>query len=384
MTDNYVIFDTNGLLSDSTLYPISRGNHNVDAFKVAFTEYDYDNTYMTVAVTLPDGHTLPQLATSISDFEFKNKSYKGYKFVVTEPMTSQAGTVTMTFVVKSKEDDSRLCTSQLNVTIYDSDVATSTTITDAQLEQIMITIDSTGKELDDKKLDKNFSLYNTTEVSGDELIAVYSRENKTNGSIPVSATYNITSINGVEPVDKSVVINAYDIPYNEKSTGAVLDETIEDLSRRVPYSEGVTHRSGVDIEIETELPAFKGLLPYTYIVNDPEKDRNVAEIYSNGYDFQAGDIINLDVTFSAFGEKGTTTVNKTIIYLHGSKETYRIPLFTSADGLGRAGMLIEECGYTISITSKKITITGIEMHTSINSVFNDPTITLSNIAILRP
>lgn len=382
MTNNYVIFDTNGLLSDSTLYPISRGNHNVDAFKVAFTEYDYDNTYMTVAVTLPDGHTLPQLATSISDFKFKNKSYKGYKFVVTEPMTSQAGTVTMTFVVKSKEDDSRLCTSQLNVTIYDSDVATSTTITDAQLENIMITIDNTGKELDDKKLNKDFTQYPHTFAKDEDLIAIYNREDRTNGSIPVSATYNITSINGVEPVDKSVVINAYDIPYNEKSTGAVLDETIEDLSRRVPYSEGVTHRSGVDIEIET--PAFKGLLPYTYIVNDPEKDINVAEIYSNGYDFQAGDIINLDVTFSAFGEKGTTTVNKTIIYLYGSKEIYRVPLFTSVDGLGQAGMLVEECGYTISITSKKITITGIEMHTSINSVFNDPTITLSNIAILRP
>lgn len=384
MTDNYVIFDANGLLSDSALYSISRGNHNVDAFKVAFTEYDYNNTYMTVAVTLPDGNTLPQLATSISDFEFKNKSYKGYKFVVTEPMTSQAGTVTMTFVVKSKEDDSRLCTSQLNITIYDSDVATSTTITDAQLEQIMITIDNTGKELDDKKLNKDFTQYPNTFAKDEDLIAIYNMEDRTNGSIPVSATYNITSINGVEPVDKSVVINAYDIPYNEKSTGAVLDETIKDLSRRVPYSEGVTHRSGVDINIETELPAFKGLLPYTYIENDAEKAKNVAEISANGYDFQEGDIINLDLTFSSLGEKGTTTINKVILNLYGVTQTHRIPLFTSVDGLGQAGMLVAECGYTISVTSEKITITGIEMHNSANSITYEPTITLSNIAILRP
>ena len=117
MINNYVIYDANGLLNKSDLHPISKGNNNVDKFHIAFTEYDYNDTYITVATTLPDGNSLPELTTSISDFNFDGVDYKGYSFTISEPLTAQAGTMTLTFHLKSKADDSRLCSARLNVTI---------------------------------------------------------------------------------------------------------------------------------------------------------------------------------------------------------------------------------------------------------------------------
>ena len=101
MTNNYVIYDANGLLQSSELHPISKGNNNVDRIYVAFTEYDYNNTYITVAVTLPDGNSLPELTTTLSDFTFKNVNYKGYYFTVLEPLTAEPGVLTLTFNLKS-------------------------------------------------------------------------------------------------------------------------------------------------------------------------------------------------------------------------------------------------------------------------------------------
>ena len=382
MIDNYVIFDTNGLLSDSALYSISKGNHNVDLFHVAFTEYDYNNTYLTVAVTLPDGNALPQLATSISDFNFKNTAYKGYKLAITEPITSQAGTVTMTFILKSKEDDSRLCTSQLNVTIYDSDVAGEPTITEAQLENLLTTIDNGDKELENKKLDKDFSLYPNATVNGNELIAVYNDETKTNSSIPVSATYNITSVNGVEPLDKTISLNAYDIPYDTRTTGEVLESTIAELNNKVSLDEAVTYRSGVTIEPEIEVTPYKGLIPYTYIKNDPNLERNVAEILSNGYEFKKGDLISFDLTLSESQSSGTLNVNKVLLEF-GSNDTYRVPLFSSYLGQGNAGMTLDQCAYEIKMLKNKIVVTGSYFRIQSDMITYTPTVTLNNISILR-
>lgn len=147
MANNYVIFDVNGLLTDSSLKPISKGNNKVDTFYIAFEEYDYTNTYVTISATLPSGNTLPELGTSISDFFFNENNYKGYKFVVTEPLTAQSGLLTITFNLKGKEDDTRLCSSILNIPIHNSNIATDPTIDNAQYENLLITIDDNAKGL---------------------------------------------------------------------------------------------------------------------------------------------------------------------------------------------------------------------------------------------
>ena len=60
MANNYVIFDNNGLLADSELKQISKGNNKVDNFYIAFKDYDYNTTRVTVATTLPDGNYLSE------------------------------------------------------------------------------------------------------------------------------------------------------------------------------------------------------------------------------------------------------------------------------------------------------------------------------------
>lgn len=382
MTNNYVIFDANGLLGDSELHPISKGNNNVDRFNVAFANYDYTNTYITVAVTLPDGNTLPELATSIKEFTFKNITYKGYNFTVSEPLTAQAGTLTFTIVLKSKEDDSRLCTSRLNITIYDTDVPVEPTITEAQLNSLLIAIDDTGKELDEKKLNKDFSLYEkASNVNGKETIAVY--KDGTNKTIAVEDTYNITNINGVEPVNKKVELTAENIKYSNGTTASALTETINELANKINYSEGVMHRNGVIIQEEVQTSEYKGLVPYTYIQNDATLEQNVAVITEKGYKFKLGDLINLDVVLESIGVKGTITLNKVITARTGIAERYRVPIYTNGgDDFQETNMFVGYCVYDIAISENAITITCTGLK-SLNSSTGTPTVTLKNIAILR-
>lgn len=379
MTNNYVIYDANGLLQSSELHPISKGNNNVDRIYVAFTEYDYNNTYITVAVTLPDGNSLPELTTTLSDFTFKNVNYKGYYFTVLEPLTAESGVLTLTFNLKSKKDDSRLCTSRLNVTIYDSDVTTEPNITKAQLENLITTIDNTGKDLENKKLDKDFSLYSRAEtVIGNELIAIYDAEAKYNRIIDVKDTYNITAVNGVEPINKQITLTASELPYNDKSTAVVIAETINEMSNKANINDVVGHRDGVIIEEEIQTTPYKGLLPYIALNEEP----TVAVITQNGYKFQNGDLLNFDVEFSSINAKGTITINKVINETSGRVQKYRVPIYTNGgDEAQETNMYVGYCIYTIAITENNIKITGLTLK-SMNTT-SVPEVTLQNISILR-
>lgn len=383
MTNNYVIFDANGLLSDSELHSISKGNNRVDTFYIAFKGHDYTNTYVSVATTLPNGNTLQkEFPTSISDFSFKGTDYRGYKFEVFSALTEHAGMLSLTLHLKSKHDDRRLVSSPLEIKIYDSDVAVEPSIDQAQYDSLLIAIDNTGKELDEKKLNKDFTQYPHTFAKDEDLIAIYNMEDRTNGSIPVRATYNITSINGVEPVDKSVVINAYDIPYDTRTTGEVLESTIAELNNKASLDDTVTYRSGVTIEPEIEVTPYKGLVPYVYTKNDPNLERNVAEILSNGYEFKKGDLISFDLTLSESQSSGTLNVNKVLLEF-GSNDTYRVPLFSSYLGQGNAGMTLDQCTYEIKMLKNKIVVTGSYFRIQSDMITYTPTVTLNNISILR-
>lgn len=147
MNENYLKFNNLGILVESSMNEISQGNHNVDYFFIAYDIYDYTNGYVTVAITLPDGTSIPELATSFKDFEFNNTSYKGFMFKLPMDLTLIEGNLTMTINLNSIDDDTRLCSSRLNVTIHKTNVAAEPTITEIQYNQLLETIWENYNEL---------------------------------------------------------------------------------------------------------------------------------------------------------------------------------------------------------------------------------------------
>lgn len=299
MANNYVIFDKNGLLADSQTSPISKGNNKVDTFYVSFAGHDYNDTYVTVATTLPDGESLPELATSVSDFGFKEENYKGYKFVIIEALTSKAGTLTITFHLKSKEDDRRLCSSVINVTIHDSDVVTEPTIDTAQYENLVTTIDTGLKDLDEKKLDKDFSKYSNDATTTDEDLVVLRRK-KENINIKVKDFHNVLTVNGVEPVEKNIQLVANDIRIED---GTTIEDKLNELNEeKAPMSlvnTKVSYREG-NFDVGEHYSPVGVLSHYTEEFVDVY---DIARITLVDTEFQDGDILTCDLslTFSKDG-----------------------------------------------------------------------------------
>jgi hypothetical protein len=291
MTNNYVIFDENGLLKDSDLKPISKGNNKEDSFYIAFSNYDYSNSYVTVAITLPDGNSLPELGTSLSDFDFKTKKYKGYKIILNEPITSQAGTLTFTFNLKSKQDNRRLCSSQLSIKIHDTDVPTDPTIDNAQLENLFITLDEDYKELNEKKLDKDFGVYDTITIPQGHESVVVDNGHGVPKRIYLENLYNIVDVNGVEPVDRSITLTASNIDHKGKNIGEEIDILNKDIQEKAPINETVFYRSGSIEGIVDIRP--NGVLSHetdTYF-----SDYHFARVILSDTNFEDGDIITCDV-----------------------------------------------------------------------------------------
>lgn len=305
MANNYVIFDNNGLLADSELNPISKGNNKVDDFYIAFNDYDYTTTYVSVATTLPNGNSLPELGTSISDFSFKGTDYRGYKFEVPEPLTSIAGTLTITFYLKNKEDDRRLCSAQLNVPIHDSDVAVEPSIDQAQYDSLLIAIDNTAKELDGKKLDKNFLNYqNINNPVGVEMVALYTPEGETK-RIEVENLHNIHEINGVAPIDRKVTLTANDIGYEETTIGDALKDLTTNVNDKANAEEAVYYRNG-NLETIVDIRPT-GVLNHatdTYV-----SEYDFARVILSDTDFEDGDIITCDVDLEAVTDSGNSFSN---------------------------------------------------------------------------
>ena len=168
MNENYLIFNYLGILTESNLNQVSQGNHNVDYFYIGFQDYDYTNSYLTVAITLPNGQELPELATSQKDFEFINYKYKGYMFKFLEPMTSIAGNLTMTFILKNMEDDTELFSSQINITIHETDNYVDPTITNLQYNEMQEVIREEFAEINRKIASLEVgSITKTSELTND-------------------------------------------------------------------------------------------------------------------------------------------------------------------------------------------------------------------------
>ena len=137
MNVNYLIYNNLGILSQSDLKEVSQGNHNVDYYYVGYDTYDYTTGYLTISMTLPDGTSVPSLATSFKGFEFNGKNYKGYVFKLPQELTAIAGNLTMTLNLNSVENDTRLCSSRANVTIHASNVSAEPTITETQYYELI-------------------------------------------------------------------------------------------------------------------------------------------------------------------------------------------------------------------------------------------------------
>lgn len=150
MNNNYLIFNDLGILDLSDIKEVSQGNHNVDYYFIGYHDYNYQNSYVSTAVTLPDGTNMPELATSLKEFEFNGTSYKGFMFKLPETLTSIAGNLTITMVLSSLEDDTQLCSSQVNIPIHATDTPTEPTITNAQYDNMLETINENFNEIERK------------------------------------------------------------------------------------------------------------------------------------------------------------------------------------------------------------------------------------------
>ena len=150
MNNNYLIYNNLGILVWSKLGEISQGNHNMDYFYIGYEGYDYTKCYLTIATTLPDGTNLPELLASMKDFDYNDSKFKGFMFKLSEGLTSQAGNLTFTFILKSVEDDTQLCSSQLNLTIHATDNYIEPTITNLQYNELAETIRENFASIDEK------------------------------------------------------------------------------------------------------------------------------------------------------------------------------------------------------------------------------------------
>jgi hypothetical protein len=147
MNNNYIKFNNLGILVESQLNEVSQGNHNVDIYHIGYDIYDYTNSYITLAVTLPDGTNLPELATSFKDFEFNGSEYKGFMFKLPQELTAKEGVLTATINLYSNENDTRLCSSRLNITIHRSNYAENPTITELQYHELLEVMQENYNEL---------------------------------------------------------------------------------------------------------------------------------------------------------------------------------------------------------------------------------------------
>jgi hypothetical protein len=132
------------------------------------------------------------------NFTFDGIEYHGFVFKLGEFLTSIAGTMTMTFILKSMANDTELCSSQLNVVVHETDTPTDPQITNSQYNQLLDTMNEMYRDLNDRiesgggtggggtsgTLNYN-RLYNKPKINGVELSG-----NKTNEDIGIGAITN--------------------------------------------------------------------------------------------------------------------------------------------------------------------------------------------------
>jgi hypothetical protein len=250
---------------------------------------------------LPDGTVLPELGTSPVEFFYDNDTREGYKKVITEPLTSQAGVLTLTFNLRLKETDVKLCSSRLNVTIYDSDTPTDPTITDVQYHDLLEVIDNNQAYLDAKKLDKDFrnlGVFNDV-LNKDEYVAINNGENVE--KIALEKLYNkVESVNGVTPdTDKNVNLTGKNIIYNDSNIEDTLNALEEDKATRLELNTAVFHRDGTLIEGEL---STNGVLNVTVDIQE-SGDNTFGRIILTDGKYIDGDIVDVTINITTIEEK---------------------------------------------------------------------------------
>jgi hypothetical protein len=147
MNNNYIKLNNLGLLVESSQNEVSQGNHNVDIYHIGYDIYDYTNSYATVVYTLPDGTNSQEFDTSFKDFEFNGSEYKGFMFKLSQTLTAQHGVLNATINLYSNNDDTRLCSYRLKITIHKTDYAEKPTITEEQYHSLLEVMHDNYNEL---------------------------------------------------------------------------------------------------------------------------------------------------------------------------------------------------------------------------------------------
>ena len=300
MNKNYKLFNINGLLLDGNEIPVSKGNKGVDVFYFHFEGYNYLENYVTVAVTLPDGTALPELGTANDTFEFKGKKYNGYKIVLLEPLTAQAGILTMTIDLINNTNNTKLCSSQLKITIHDSDTPTVPTIEEAQYHQLLQTINDNYNTLNETKLYKNFTEYESeTNVNSDDLVAI--NKNGETKNAKLEDVYNIKTVNNVAPTNKNVTITSANIPHEDTTISDKLVTLEDSLNNKANVEDTVFFRDGGFID--------DGLIS-TGLLNLTTDSHDVfGRIFLTETKFIGGDILTCDLELQITETTGGTYIH---------------------------------------------------------------------------
>lgn len=286
---NYIKYNELGLLVDSYLTPISKGNNYVDVFYFEFENRDFTNAYLTFTATLPNGNTLPSATTTPTTFNRGANNVNGYMMKLSNAYTSQAGTMTFTLSLKDNKTNMTLCSAQLTINIADTDISVPTTIQESEKDQIQRAITDAVRDLNNRKVEVDFNLYGDADenhqLNGDIVISHFQNAYK----FPAKKVINkVDSVNG-ETGD--VVLSSNDIPHGENSNVGL------ELENK-PNREDVCYFRDGEL-IPTELKA-KGFLNYT--TNDIG---NGVEIVLDDAEFENGDLVSFSMDFDVEGGSGT-------------------------------------------------------------------------------
>ena len=205
---------------------------------------------------------------------------------IVEPLTAQAGILTMTIDLINNTNNTKLCSSQLKITIHDSDTPTVPTIEEAQYHQLLQTINDNYNTLNETKLYKNFTEYESeTNVNSDDLVAI--NKNGETKNAKLEDVYNIKTVNNVAPTNKNVTITSANIPHEDTPISDKLVTLEDSLNNKANVEDTVFFRDGGFID--------DGLIS-TGLLNLTTDSHDVfGRIFLTETKFIGGDILTCDL-----------------------------------------------------------------------------------------
>ena len=339
---NRLIFDENGLLDeDSTLdNQASKGDDGILVYQVSYANYDYTNSFLTVSARLPDGNVIEGMSASYTDIG----ATKGFSFLIRAPLTAQAGTVQLSFVLRDTTPTYTspnnyfyeiLVSTTINLTVADSAHSQSTTaITYDELEDLQNTIQSNYASLDNKKIDKDLRTYYSLNTNPTGYEEVPLSNGTTITYVHSTRVLNkVDTVNSVTPdANRNVEITSADIPHANTTVNGKFNaidtsliEMTNDINNKV--SEGNDLVRCRDGSFQGDTPEFtevSGLLENTVTIAE---DGQSFVVELDGYDFEAGDIMQIDASIvDSATDPATSYFTHVMFVLDRSDLTYS-PLY---------------------------------------------------------